>query len=378
MEFSIASYNLALSVGPPFVFNGAHARAERVADAFYANVGKQVDVIFLQELVVHRDKVLHSFIYHPYHTYKVCSNLFSNNVRFLSSGLAVVSKWPIVTQRSHVFTGTTYHMEKFMSKSVLYAKISTPAGFVHVFNSHVNAWSTPRAVTARENQAQQIGAFIESLSIPSNEYVWLGGDLNLDIYEHVDLVDHISQLAGGFTFHKPQDVVFSSDPLLNTLVGTDDAAEYTSRSMVNGCYDDFMRTGQCLCCPRQLIDLIGTSTSHKQPSQTHFEVIVVKSRAPFAVHLNVANIRRITDVSDHFPVVLHMQLEQQQQQQHITATTAASNEKQPMDYQPPTELSYGWLFVTLLFTLAYSVILTTVVMILSKLCTRTKQMILMW
>jgi endonuclease/exonuclease/phosphatase family metal-dependent hydrolase len=364
MKFAIASHNLALSLGPPIVFNGAHARALRVADAFYAKL-KDVDVIFLQELVVHRQQVLNTYINHPYHTRKVTSNIFSKNIRFLSSGLAIVSSWPIVKQRSHVFTGETYHMETFMAKSILYAKIVTPVGYVHVLNTHVNAWTAPKAVLARESQAQQIGAFVKSLEIPTSEPVFLGGDLNMDIYEHGNVVDHISKLAGGFRFYKPKEVAFSSDPLLNTLVGTDDADEYASRSMLNGCIDDFLQTGQCLCCPRQLLDMIGTLTTHQLPSNVVFNVIPVKTRAPFAVHINLTKIKLITDVSDHFPVILRMTLDEDN-------TIITPEGLVEIDHVPATQPSLGWSVIIILFSVTYFIILLTLSVAFYKLGLKIK------
>lgn len=366
MKFAIASHNLALSIGPPIVFNGAHARASRVADAFYAKL-KDVDVIFLQELVVHRQQVLSTYIHHPYHTRKVSSNIFSKKIRFLSSGLAIVSKWPIVKQRSHVFTGETYHAETFMAKSVLYAKISTPVGYIHVLNTHINAWTAPKAVIARDSQAQQIGAFLTSLEIPTDEPVFLGGDLNMDIYEHGSIVDHVSKLAGGFSFYKPAEVVFSSDPLLNTLVGTDDADEYASRSMINGCYDDFVQTGQCLCCPRQLLDMIGILTTHKLPSDVTFNVIPVKSRAPFAIHMNLAKIKLITDVSDHFPVVLRMTLDEEDNNVVLASDVE-------MDHLPATQANFGWSVTIMLFSVAYFIILVTLSIATYKLGVKIKRL----
>jgi endonuclease/exonuclease/phosphatase family metal-dependent hydrolase len=354
MEFSIASYNLALSIGPPLVLNGAHDRAERVADAFYTNV-KNVDVIMLQELIVHREKVLNSFIFHPHRTQKVQSNLFSSNIRFLSSGLAILSRWPIVKERSLVFDGETYHLEKIMSKAVLYAKLKTPAGFVHTFNSHTNAWCSPKAVLARESQAQQIGAFIKSMDIPTCEPVFFGGDLNFDIYEHGTVAEHISDLVGGIIFHKPKEVAFSSDPLLNVLVGTDDASEYRTRSRRNGCYEEFMQHNICLCCPRQLLDLIGTMSQHHQPSNLEFSVIPVKARTAFPVHMNLTRIKLITDVSDHFPVLLRMTLEAE------LSENAEEEEVGVLDYLPATVPNLGWSLTIIVFALAYFIILLTFV-----------------
>ena len=344
LPFTVASYNVCLSVGPPLVMNGSHARSQRVADAFYASV-RDADVVMFQELVRHRDSVLESFTRHPHRTRKVASNLLSDNVRFVSSGLAVASRWPIVKERSMLFSGTTYHYEALMAKGVQYAKLSTPVGFVHIFNTHVNAWATPRAFDAREQQAQQIGAFIKSQSIPRDEYVFVGGDINIDVYEHVDRVSEMMRMIGGVHVPRPSDVSFSCDPLLNALVGTDDASEYATRSRRNGCYDEFMATGLCLCCPRQLVDVIGVVEGHRQVKDATITVEVVKARAPFRTHFGVMRVKSISDVSDHFPVVFRCVLEGQPVDS-------------PVDegFEPPTQPSASWSVVIAVLTLAYFIV----------------------
>jgi endonuclease/exonuclease/phosphatase family metal-dependent hydrolase len=350
MNFAIATYNICLFVAPPLSFNGAYARSLRIADAFYSAV-KDIDVIILQELVVHRDDVLKTFIHHKHHTRVVSSNILSDNMRFLSSGLAIVSRFPIVKERSYIFRGPAYHLEALCSKGVVYAKLDTPNGFVHVFNTHTNAWTTPQAFAARESQCQQIGIFIKSMEIPKNEYVFFGGDINMCIYEHGDAAEKLAEMLGGCNFHKPTEVSFSTDPLTNSLVGTDDASEYATRSRLNGCYEEFLEIGQCLCCPRQLLDLIGTMSFHSQPTEVSFQVVPVKARAPFLMHLNILNVKNISDVSDHYPTVLRCK---------ILDRSSSSVEEDEEQFVAPNSANIGWLIAILVFSVAYFIILLTI------------------
>jgi exonuclease III len=350
MDFSIATYNLCLFVAPPISFNGAYARSVRLADAFYSAV-KDVDVIILQELVVHREAVLKTFLHHVHHTKVVNSNILSNNIRFVSSGLAIVSRFPIVKERSYIFNGPTYHLEALCSKGVIYAKIQTPAGYIHVFNTHTNAWTTPKAFAARESQCQQIGIFIKSMEIPKEEHVFFGGDINMCIYEHGLAAENLCTMLGGCKFYKPDEVSFSTDPLTNTLVGTDDAKEYATRSRLNGCYEEFLEIGQCLCCPRQLLDLIGTMACYSKPTDISFEVVPVKTRAPFAVHLNILNVKNISDVSDHYPSVLRCK---------IFDTSSTMKAETEIKWLAPNKVSTGWTITLVIFSLAYFIILVTI------------------
>ena len=243
-----------------------------------------------------------------------------------------------------------------MAKAVLYAKIQLPTCFIHVFNTHLNAWAAPKAVEARRQQCEQIGSFIASLDIPKTEYVFLGGDLNVCVYEHAAAVDSLCTSMGGLELIKPDQVSFSSDPLTNVLVGTDDASEYITRSKRNGCYDEFMQTGQCLCCPRQLLDVIGNMRLHTQPRNVRFEVLPLKSRTPFTIHINRSNVKTISDVSDHYPVILRCELDGSEQ---FVPSVESVESSISVDVMPPNGVSTGWAITVVVFTLAYFIVLAS-------------------
>lgn len=321
-SLKIVTYNVYLSVCPPLRFNGAFSRANHIAASLYNHMNnnnhskakiindsqqtpaEQLDIICLQELVVQREKVLSGFYHHPFRTKKVTTSFFSDNIRFIHSGLAIVSKWPILEEDGYIFRGDAYHMEAFMAKGVQYAKIFLKRKFIiHVFNTHTQAWINDRAHAIRKNQFEQIAQFIQSKKIPHNEAVFLTGDFNLDVFEqqvHVNEIFDIVQM----TLFKPSEPQFSFDPSVNVLVGTDDANEYATQSFQNGCYDEYLQTGVCSCCPKQLIDGVATSNKHLPVQLDSFQVLQNKSTEAFDMFISVSTMKKVSFVSDHFPVLV--------------------------------------------------------------------------
>ncbi len=303
-QVTIASLNVCLSVCPPFRMNGAFSRSDKVAESIYTNIPPlTLDIICLQELVVNRSKVIRSFLHHPYATDIVTGSWHSNNIRFIQSGLTTLSRWPIIKQASHIFSGPSYHMEAYMAKAVQYSKIIVNNRMpVHVFNTHTQAWTNVQAQKIRLLQLQQIADFIRSLDIPKDEPIILCGDFNFDFYEHADVLSKFESVLN-MRMHLPDQPQFSFDPTINPLVGTDDAAEYKTQSFQHGCYDQFLKDGLCVCCPKQLIDGIATSNSHLRPMKANVQVIQNALKNPIEIYINISTMRTISYISDHFPVV---------------------------------------------------------------------------
>jgi endonuclease/exonuclease/phosphatase family metal-dependent hydrolase len=301
----ILSYNVCLSVCPPLRFNGAFSRALHVAESLN-EVVKSLDVICFQELVVSREEVLAQFIHHPFKTNIAGSSFFSDNIRFLHSGLAIVSRWPILEQDHHIFTGATYHMEAFMAKAVQYARIHLENKYlIHVFNTHTQAWINEKSDQIRKSQFEQILTFMKSKNIPPSEPVLLVGDFNLDFYEHSHLINELldkmkfKNVASDFLLS----AAFSFDPTRNPLVGTDDAKEYATLSYENGCYEEYLNNHICPCCPKQLIDFVCLNEETNLLPESKIEVLDNRLEKDIWIFVNVSYQRSIPYVSDHFPVL---------------------------------------------------------------------------
>ena len=303
----IASFNVCLSVGPPLRFNGAGPRSIRLADSFYSTLGTKIDIIALQELITGRDTVIKNFVHHPYSTPIMQTSFMSNNVKLGSSGLCLLSKYPILASGEYFFEGGAYHLEKFLSKGCLYIKVRIPSvGIVNVVNVHLNAWTNIEAVNARIVQSQQIGHYMRyHMRVPMEEALFVCGDFNVDVYEHRGLVNVICANMGVVPL-LPKETSFTFDPLRNSLVGTDDPLEYATITKQYGCYDSFLKTGICECCPQQLLDLITISSLHRQAMRQESRVVPIRTRVDFPVAIDILSFRQTNEISDHFAIVLEV------------------------------------------------------------------------
>ncbi len=302
MNISVISYNVCLFISPPLRFNGAFTRSTRLAKTLYNSIPdpSAIDIICFQEFIVHRQQMLKDLYLHPFHTEIDHGSMFGDNIRFLESGLTIVSKYPIVEQKNHIFKGKSYHFEAFVCKSVQYAKIKINTQYIHVLNQHSQAWVEGRQI--RMNQFKQIAEFYLSLNIPKHEPVILCGDFNFDFYEQSRILYDVMSIVD-FTMHLPLTPQFSFDPTMNQLVSTDDPSQYCTQSFINGCYDQFMETGICNCCPKQLIDGICTSNQNIKPISAQTQVIQNILPEPFEIYINVSTKRKVNVISDHFPIL---------------------------------------------------------------------------
>jgi len=291
-NITVATWNLMLSVKPPMRYNGAHERAKHVAPAFYSNdVIKQVQTNFicLQELSVCRSEVISSFVHHPYSTREMRSSLFGKKPRVWPSGLIILSMYPILTEKHFIFTGPTYHIEKIVAKGMLYACSALPSGLrVHLLNIHLNAWSTPEARNARQNQILQIRNWISGLQIPDEEPCFLLGDFNIDWYESSEEIEFIAQTLGAHPVRTSSGLMFTFDGQSNPIVGLDAPEEYRLAKTGKGCYEDILNENGCPCCPRQLLDgLMKVSPKASSALLTHDAIIFrPQSISPFEINFN--------------------------------------------------------------------------------------------
>lgn len=100
--------------------------------------------------------------------------------------------------------------------------------FIHVFTTHLQAWTNETASKNRAHQMVEIGAFmqqkLEGVDLAS-ELVVLGLDANMDLFEHATHVKHVFELAN-LKIIRPSSPMFLFDPSRNPLVATDDPREY--------------------------------------------------------------------------------------------------------------------------------------------------------
>lgn len=286
---SVCTYNVMLSLSRPWRFNGAEERSERLSSTFCATI--DADIICFQELTYNFNKVVKSFATeYPFSAGPVSASWCSDSkIRFWPSGLGTVSRYPITHENHYVFTGRTYHVEKFVAKGSLHTRILHPKiGALHVINLHLNAWTTPLAQAVRADQIRQVRSWFDSLAFPPEEPVVFCGDFNVDLYENFEQVQALA-LELNAKCVVPEGVQFSFDASRNELVGLDDPSEYRN-----------VHSGRQEVPPRQLVDGFLVRGADAATSS----VVQLHSTSLFAMNFSLTSRRLARDLSDHFPVVL--------------------------------------------------------------------------
>lgn len=287
--------------------------------------------------------------------------------KLFSGGIYVVSRHPISDEKSIVFRDSCIGYDCYASKGCVLAKIWKTVGgkgshqgrevAVNILGTHLQAWDSETTNFVRRQQIQQITTFLAELPksyssvdpehpknyvLPTTEPLLVAGDFNLDFYssrEELEFLFHsikcaIVPVAPSFQHsvlstsrrengtvltiqaanildkNDPNQNMFTSDPEKNSLVGNDMSDSYKMQRFPEGCYEDYMNTMKCTCCPQELLDYVFVSTRHLQPipdSESNAEVVVLKSQTPFIMNFNATTRRETRDLSDHFPVYAHLQ-----------------------------------------------------------------------
>lgn len=302
--FNVLVYNIFSPVPEPLRFYGQHERSVRVKPVLRELDQKyDLDVIILNEVcapdtqkVIFRDLPDLGF---PYHTQKITEH-FS-----VHGGIIVFSKYPITQEACTVFGDRCIGIDCFAAKGVAYARVRKNHMYFNVFGTHLQAWPSIQAHSARDRQIHQTLNFIDSLGLPTDEPVIFAGDLNTDLYLDRDYIQHMNfKLGTEIPEIHPESHPFTVDPKENKLVGNDDPSEYANDDWPHGCAAEYYATLVCPCCPAQWIDYTLYSKRHLLP--VHADMRTVKTKVPpFRIKVNLTQEADVQDISDHFPVLGH-------------------------------------------------------------------------
>ena len=298
---SILSYNIWQTVPEPIRFNGQYERCKQLVQYFKNNKHICTDIIAFQELMVTNHK---NYIINELYSigYKYHSDILYDSTRlgkFVTGGIVILSKYPIIKQKNYIFP-YSYGADTLSSKGIVFCRINIKGNILNVFATHVQAILNKKCINIQQLQVRCISEFIKSQNIPSDECVILCGDFNVDEYSNTALVRNIFKNINFKII--PSNGKYSIDPFSNQLVGNDDTSLYISSNYPNGCYSQYLKTLQCSCCPRELVDYISYSLKHQSPVEFKSEILPIKSNVLFEVQLNQTTFRKVRDFSDHYPV----------------------------------------------------------------------------
>ncbi len=212
LTVDVMTYNVLLR---PFLPEGQDLRAP-----LFAGQLEGYDALLLQEAFSdsHREILLNGLR----HAYPHQSRVLGRDWGFAQDGgVVIVSKWPIEVEFQRLFGEVCAGKDCLADKGVLYARINKEGRRVHLFATHLQSGNEHGKV--RERQLAIIKDLIDSLCLPADEPVLIGGDFNVDRFEDVRdgaftamtrLLDaeHAAPRDGGA--HRA-----TSDPARNPLAG---------------------------------------------------------------------------------------------------------------------------------------------------------------
>ncbi|KAG0259165.1 hypothetical protein DFQ27_004207 [Actinomortierella ambigua] len=196
---SIVSHNLFM-VSKKLANWEQETRARLIVEADYI---KNRDIVVLQEVFdPHARQILKAGLLHqyPYQTDVVGQTKGTQTAKWDSTtgafaswalengGTMVLSKWPILEQRQHIFSNAC-GVETAFNFGFVYAKIDYPGGPLHVLGTHLQPQDPycflVAPETVRRSQLQEIHAFMahqlqsDGVSLLSNDTVIYAGDMNI-------------------------------------------------------------------------------------------------------------------------------------------------------------------------------------------------------
>lgn len=299
----VATYNVMFPVAEPIRFNGQRERCARLPAAI---ASLDADVLVLQEMISNQyaRKLLRELRHLGWkHHTRALAGMFT----LVSGGVYILSRFPITREDRLIFDSSACSgADCLAGKGVVYAEIVKGGRKFHVFGTHLQAWSGPEARNARVKQAHSVRDLIRSLELPEDEPVLIAGDLNVEFYtmqgefqRMCEIMEAVAVVPEGGAATPP----FSCDPQTNNLVGGDDISAYKTKDYPQGCFEEYMATGVCVCCPQELVDYVMYSPNHLKPSKASCTVTALKAAAPFQIRVNASTVRSVRDLSDHYPLV---------------------------------------------------------------------------
>ncbi|WP_440053501.1 sphingomyelin phosphodiesterase [Pseudoalteromonas sp. T1lg65] len=176
----------------------------------------------------------------------------SNSPIVIRGGVVIISKYPIIKQKAHVFNNSLSGSWDYLAnKGFAYVEIEKDGQRYHLVGTHLQAThdgDTQQEHRVRIAQLSEIRAFIESENIPSNEPVIIGGDMNVEWSKQHEVADMLATLHAGLNFQTP---VIGSFP-----------AKYNWFTKANAYYFDYSLEYN------DTLDYVFWHQDHKQPSNT--------------------------------------------------------------------------------------------------------------
>lgn len=226
----------------------------------------------------------------------------SNSPFVIRGGVVILSKYPIIKQKAHVFNNSLADSWDYLAnKGFAYVEIEKHGKRYHLIGTHLQAThdgDTEAEHIVRMGQLQEIQDFIQSEQIPTSEPVIIGGDMNVEWSKQSEITDMLAVVRSRLIFNTPEVGSFS--------------AKHNWFTKANAYYFDYSLEYN------DTLDYVLWHADHKQPTNTP-EMLV---RYPKAEHdfywsylrgnWNLPSGRYYHDgyyneLSDHYPVQVNFE-----------------------------------------------------------------------
>ena len=206
MNLNVLTYNVLLTVPQPLRNFGQDERSKLIPYLLKRaeiDQGVEFDVVVFTELIApaYRKKVIEGMKQFGWpHCGQILSkNPFFGQLKLVSGGVVIVSKYPITYTTAHIFERECESFDCQACKGVLYCRILKETNVFNILATHLQAWSTPSAITIRQHQIEATKLFLQQLHLPRDEPVIFCGDFNVDWYtkqnELFDLLNRIDMVV---------------------------------------------------------------------------------------------------------------------------------------------------------------------------------------
>ncbi|KZN62435.1 hypothetical protein N473_19470 [Pseudoalteromonas luteoviolacea CPMOR-1] len=138
----------------------------------------------------------------------------SNSPFVIRGGVVIISKYPIVSQKAHVFTNSLSGSWDYLAnKGFAYVKVNKGGQYYHLVGTHLQAThdgNTEQEHRVRMGQLREIQTFIEAENISTSEPVIIGGDMNVEWSKQHEIADMLSTARSKLNFETPAVGSFSA------------------------------------------------------------------------------------------------------------------------------------------------------------------------
>ncbi len=294
-------------------------------------IGSNYDVLVFSEAFSSDAKTLFTILKNIGYRYqtKIVGEGTGLKTGFTNGGVAILSKYPIETQKEIIFKNSCSEEDCLAAKGVMYAKINKQGKRYHIFGSHTNAsYGTPSVgtVTARAKQFRDIKTFIDQQNIPKTEPVFIIGDLNVNMINPVNKYKEFTY-QGLFNYKETGStksineytnmlaVMNAIHPTVKGYTGTNESMpsnqQYTANPSINVLATDAAEKFV------QFLDYVLISKNHLQPTQSYNEMRMYSSTTPytceggkFGLALFKPDIKYVSPISDHWFIYGHFKFPQ--------------------------------------------------------------------